>query len=1018
MERFINSIRTALSDSYTEVTSPYYNSHENTQGYDTELNYTFPPTPPHHTDKPLTRLSANPSQLEKTLRTIVLDLYSEAEPDKQPKLSTESPAVQSDFGVSLSSTLSSDVIDVMEKEQTRDHYKTTGSNISSLEAYVKAPCLSGLTGVQGSGIGGTYIGGTSAGYQGYGAEGTYIGGTSAGFQGRGAEGTYVGGTSAGFQGRGAEGTYVGGTSAGFQGRGAEGTYIGGTSAGAQGQGTKENSSEDSSRIQTVQELRGCLERLQFTDITDPQLNISFSESDTVATPTFDDSGVHLEFVTSDQEMSDSEPDGVGHVASVSRGEDRINQSVTIDKEVGRTICSDNPKSPIGLENENGFQFQEQQLPTKTDDKQPSTQASSEMVNPSHVSVSFFGSPVDGKSYDVTTQGESQGSLAVLQGLGSVYSADDSNGDSQHRQLIFERANLEGKLEALTGEYNSILAERKELHAQLRTLQARLQETVANARITESCIDEVKDTNDSRNDFLHEEIAELQESLNAKELRLNEAQERLKFSTTNVQRLEETIANYESGMRTKDVNITELETQLGNMRKSLEQSRQHQQRFVQGEQELNADVSSLLNAKAWYQRQLEIAKESRVKLQLEVSEYESTIASQNKMVEQLKCENARTSKQLLETQQRTLEEKTRILKHLENVEEDMMRHEAAFKQFQLEKQSVERGLCGKIEEMRAENEHLRSLSGSTKDLETEIEALRRDTCLKEAEVADLQSEKDEVLKQLKVARGVNEINNKKLSALEQKLLSKNEELRGMEDKGQISAGEIKRLQSEKRELEMQLKEAEDERTAFDGAVQMLKLELEKVERRFKFMKRELLTKTQQLEEVSEQKNNLLHEMGVVRTEIADHVTILEDLRITLQERNGTIEGLKADRLRLEEELRALSDRLRCAQTSCAVAEQERSELHEQLQTTTSQVSELKEQVHSSQREKARLEGELESTVRSKSDELNASRAQASALQHELAELQRSLQRELTRHRDDTISLEQQVEFYKRQAGRHE
>ena len=319
-------------------------------------------------------------------------------------------------------------------------------------------------------------------------------------------------------------------------------------------------------------------------------------------------------------------------------------------------------------------------------------------------------------------------------------------------------------------------------------------------------------------------------------------------------------------------MSALQTEMDSLRKLLDQAKDQNEQFKKENTALNADIVSLVEAKEWLQKQLKVAGEARMKMQLEASELESALAAKNQLIEQLRCDGARSVQQLTEMQQNALIEKAQILKQMEQVEDDISQQNLVFKELEVDKQRMERTLGERVESLTNENKKLLKLMSSAVEIKKELDAAKQDVVLKEALLDTIVKEKDEIKEQLKLARESTEEYKRHLSELETKFSETKQELKVVQDDIGEKESYIEKLHEEKRILQENLEVANEERAACDNAIQTLRLDLEKVDRRFKLMKRELTAKTSQLEETTRQKAGFVGELRALREGFENQVSL--------------------------------------------------------------------------------------------------------------------------------------------------
>ncbi|KXJ18172.1 golgin subfamily A member 3 [Exaiptasia diaphana] len=584
-------------------------------------------------------------------------------------------------------------------------------------------------------------------------------------------------------------------------------------------------------------------------------------------------------------------------------------------------------------------------------------------------------------------------------------------EDSNLQLVL--VNMEGKLETLTSEYTKVLEEKKELQDKLKINENQTTDRGNWNQYQNKDVQLELDNLRGKKVNLERTIANLHLLNDDKTLQVSDAEEKLKSSQLCIQNLQQKLQVLEGEVFEKSSGVEALEKELLTLKSALEETRLHYEESVKEKTVLSSDVSTLVNAKSWLIKQLEKSKEVQVNLQLQLNDYDATILTQNRQVEFLKCENARVSKTLAETQEKAISEKAMILEHLEKVESDLVSQDIALRNMQSEKTTIQRELGVKIKSLENENGLLQNLVKSAQILEQELQALRTDAQSKETLLVDLKKEKDEISQQLSYTRNVNDVCEKNIQILNCKLLENEKKLKSLAEEKETQQATIKELEINNEALTRQICEAQEEKDALDNAVQMLRLELDKVERRFKIMKRELALKANQLKEVTKQKDGFINELRVLRDELEQHKSLMEELRDTIRQRDETIHELQSDKAKVHAEACVLSEHLKRTQLEFHETRKEKDTLHEQLQASNSDLSHVEKKYYDSCSEKAKLEGELESTKRALEDYTTTKQVEHESLKHEMNQVKSAFQYEATRHRDEAINLKQEIEFMKGQ-----
>ena len=585
------------------------------------------------------------------------------------------------------------------------------------------------------------------------------------------------------------------------------------------------------------------------------------------TPVFNDSGIHLEFTISDTDASDAEVKGAGD-------------------EDGKRVPNGSEKYRNGHE-------------------ESDTPETSRRFDPGASMVGATGK--------------------------KLLSDEESIMSGNCYELSVKRAGLEGKLELLQQEFSSVLEDRKSLQMRLQAVETRLKEEVQKASQTNPAEISLVYELERKNSDLESKLRSLHGAYDENHSCLIAAHEELDASEVTIRKLKEHLSSVEGEIDEREHSIGSLQNEIETLKKWLDEAKVQNENFRKENQTLNSDVSSLVKTKEWLQTQLSIAQDARTKLQLKTSEHEAIIAGKNQLIEQLRCESARTSQQVTEMQENSFAEKAQLLKQLEQVEEDIEQQSMVFKEAEIQGRCVEQTLNAKIESLMNENDKLTKLMNSTVEMKQELEIAKQDVSLKESLLDAITKEKEEMIEQLKLARESSLEYKRSVDELVLKFKITKEELMRAQENTEAKDCYIEKLEEEKKFLEGNLEVANSERAACHDAIQSLRLDLEKVDRRFKLMKRELTAKSSQLEETVRQKDGFVSELRTLREGFESQLANSNALREEFAQKHKLMEDIQQVKGELEKELVALTRQVKSLKEEAARIEGERNVVQGQLQS---------------------------------------------------------------------------------------
>lgn len=631
-------------------------------------------------------------------------------------------------------------------------------------------------------------------------------------------------------------------------------------------------------------------------------HVSFSSEQ--MTPLFDDSGIHLEFTVPPSDTDISETDG-----------DTDREQIVEQRKFYRVLAEPPGQTSSAIKEDGAKSDAEDFLVSDRLGGQAGGFVTQSYVDESNTFSEEF-IMKDARRFDHEESG-----------------ADEKNSVAAEscQDLALQRACLEGKLESLQEEFASVLEDRKSLQIRLQTVETRLKEELLKAQETKpTAVLLVEELRQNKYE-LENQLINLQSAYEEKNGSLGEALQQLKTSSATIQNLKQKLSLVEGEICQREETMRSLQVEMESLRKLLEEAQEQNEEFQRENIALNAEIARLVDTKELLQKQLGFAQEARTKLQLEASEFESRLAGKNHLIEQLRCENARSSQQLTEFQQSSLVEKEQILKHMEQVEESITQQNLAFKEMEIGKQTIEKTLGAKVESLSNENRKLLKLMSSAVEIEKELDAAKQDVVLKEALLQNIVKEKEEIKEQLKLARESTDEYKRSLRELESRFDDTKRELKIAQDDLGEKECYIEKLEEEKKILAENLDIANKERLACDNAIHTLKLDLEKVDRRFKLMKRDLTAKKSQLEETTRQKDAFVSELRALREGLENQVALGCAVKEELAQKEKLIEEFQEVKDALEKEIANLTQQLEHSQGEIARVEKERGELQEQLQT---------------------------------------------------------------------------------------
>ncbi|XP_033115981.1 golgin subfamily A member 3-like [Anneissia japonica] len=578
---------------------------------------------------------------------------------------------------------------------------------------------------------------------------------------------------------------------------------------------------------------------------------------------------------------------------------------------------------------------------------------------------------------------------------SVSTVSSWNEHSDDIQAVLqEKARLEGQLEALSVETASALADRARLQTQIATLEAQVHNSQGHLQTAlqeKSEFHSELEAIQMNRKFLEESISNLQNNIDGKEAALETLRDDLRSSQTSNLKLQQKLREIQSELQQREGNITNLQDRLQETQKDLDNAIENRAQAVAIQKTFETELRSMSKTKEWLQEQLKFAQEARNKLQANFAEAQNQVVLQGASMETLKTENARIRQQLSETQQKALNEKEQIAKHLETIEADMLAREAAFMDLQREKVAVQQAVATKMDQIQEEKHKLSHIFISTQDLEQQLERAQRDLLTKQAAMSALEEEKRELIRKFTLTQEAVNTRDHEVDTLKQQFDALEKRLKASQTEQTTQSDELHRLKVEKLALEAALATANDEKRQFDDAIQRLRQDMVKVEKGFKQMKQELGEKDGQLQVAQQESGHLKEQLMQMQQHLADEQKNVESISADVSGKNVMLDEFKQSKSQLEYDIAALKQELQKSHK----AQQHETELKNAAQIEGQKLSEklivAQEQLQDVMKEKVRIEGQLE-VMAGDQERLQKLIDDNNALKQKLAESQSSTHRD--------------------------
>ncbi|XP_059143749.1 golgin subfamily A member 3-like isoform X2 [Physella acuta] len=637
------------------------------------------------------------------------------------------------------------------------------------------------------------------------------------------------------------------------------------------------------------------------------------------------------------------------------------QRSTQQKQESRTVSDVNKKTKLKerkTESKNKESFQGN-LGELTPIRSPDSASSSStfVVSPlssydssSGSSFSFFSTPDPKVGSQQTSSPVQNTTLVMSDQNSSVYHSALSSGDSllanslskkQFDDVLKEKAKLQGQLEILAEESQSMLKERAELQAEMARLKAKLDKLQASGVTTgqdAALKKEVGNLRESRK-LLEQTILDANRMLSEKAEEVRALQDELHVAHDTATKLQVRSQEMRDDIRAKDMNVQALKNKIAELYVEVQTSIQAKMEADSEARTCKNDLMSLVKAKEWYQEQLQVAHDVRSKLQRELTILQGQAVSHGTIVERLKTESARLRQQLVETQQRALKDKALLARHLEGIQSDMMEREAAFLEIQRERKLYEDTFNYQVTTAEEEKSRLAMLQQATHELEAQLDRAHSEAKKRHDELLTMETGHMDVMKRLAFSEKILGEKEATMEEMEEKLIQMESQLQAVMSDLIRKDNEILGLKEEKASTEIALRSALQEKSSVDKALEILKADMGKVEHSFKQMKQELNFRLSELQQLKTEKEKLQEELDRSQHELEIKSLSVDAMTRNFDGQSATQQNLEAVKSSLEEKVNELRLKVQSLEYELGQKENVITEQVERINQLTAVISDL-------------------------------------------------------------------------------
>ncbi|XP_003384195.2 PREDICTED: golgin subfamily A member 3-like [Amphimedon queenslandica] len=544
---------------------------------------------------------------------------------------------------------------------------------------------------------------------------------------------------------------------------------------------------------------------------------------------------------------------------------------------------------------------------------------------------------------------------------------------QLKQLMREKANLEGQLESVIDECQSTLKERSQLQTKLA--QAEVELSTIHTDLTNSLTAagrEAAEEEEGGSD-LQTELNRLESTLSQKRSELASKSREIEKERKTVKDLSDELISARGLLKEKERELGEIQEQVRRHSSVLEEKDDAIEELKRQNLSLKGSLTSMESSKAWLKEQLESAIDTKAKLQEELRGVRASGLTQSIKMEGLQKESDLLKQQVADLQGSILRDKAKLVTELEAIEADVIDKEGTFELVQAEKEQLQEQLqlkssqldkiISNLADQKAANAHLMSelddVNATNSSLESRLKTLEEENNKMTQQTEQFQRQlavKEEEGKELKKSKSTlqQQLQSKELSTV-----SKDGEIQNLKDSIGILKHERDTLNESKKVLEEELSRRQETSERLESDFENSKNQLAQLESQLQAEKRkrqllesevsdfesQLAEKQEELEEKEKSVTALQSQSEDIRQHFNSLQNRFEEIEnesgASLEEKDKLIETLKSDRKKALDQARALSESERGMREEVARLKEENANLQGQLDSAVSSGPQLED-----------------------------------------------------------------------------
>ncbi|XP_022235968.1 golgin subfamily A member 3-like, partial [Limulus polyphemus] len=539
-------------------------------------------------------------------------------------------------------------------------------------------------------------------------------------------------------------------------------------------------------------------------------------------------------------------------------------------------------------------------------------------------------------------------------------------------ILCENATLQGQVDTLRNEIDCVMKEKVQLQGLIASLESRIKleledKKVGNKEKQEILTEFEKISREHRG--WSNVIAEYQSVIDSKVAEIKGLKEDLSESELERTKVKVNLEETKVDLESKDGAIDGLKKKIAELHVevlTLLQGKVQLENEVKG---VKGEMETLRKSKEWYQQQLNSVQENRNTTHQELIKVQAEVVSSNNLLEHKKVENRHLKQQLIETQQKAVREKEILMKHLENIEMDMVERESLFQEIQKDRGAAEESLTERMKKLEEEQSNMNNLNFTVNELEHQLAVAKHNLSSKDEIIHKFEKDQAELVQQVVFYQKT--ISEKDLSYqwLEQQLRDSKQKLTHTELELSTREEQIMMLKEEKTAIEIALAAANEEKRTVNETLLGLKENLNRVEGTFRQMRTEFVAKSALVEQLQKEKNHAEDVLQKTEEKYLQQKQEFE-LKFTSEAQNVAVilQDVQSQKNELETVLEATKKELLMDQKYYSVLIQEKDEFQRQLEEMTKSLRSSEEKVKSLSEQNSQLTVLL-TDLREKQGELN-------------------------------------------------